>query len=137
MLLFIILLRIMNMTWCTRMTCTWVKQLPKQLEASNLKFGKQLEASTQNWQNLELLIKKKRVFRPPDYSGPKSNYSSLEINKNLHLLHHAFFSWWRNQILWNLQSGKKCFTEPVYSDLLTLQLQRGGGRQYICPLQKN
>ena len=26
-----------------------------------MKFGKQLEASTQNWQNLELLIKKKRV----------------------------------------------------------------------------
>ena len=50
-----ILLRFMNMT------CTRVKQLPKQLEASNLKFGKQLEASTQNWQNLELLIKKKRV----------------------------------------------------------------------------
>ena len=56
-----ILLRFMNMA------CNRVKELPKQLEASNLKFGKQLEASTQNWQNLELLIKKKRVKHGENY----------------------------------------------------------------------
>ena len=44
------------------MTCNRVKELPKQLEASKLKFGKQIEASTENWQNLELLVKKRVVL---------------------------------------------------------------------------
>ena len=37
---------------------TRIKKLPKKLEASNFKFVKKLEASTENCQNLEFLIKK-------------------------------------------------------------------------------
>ena len=64
------------------MTCTRVKQLPKQLEASNLKFGKQLEASTENWQNLELLIKKRVVYPSTNLAVDFWKFSAKNNDQN-------------------------------------------------------
>ena len=53
----------------------------KKLEASNLRFAKKLEASPQNCQNLEFLIKKKRVYLA---CNPDFQIMEILIHESIH-----------------------------------------------------